>query len=179
MERYDGKARKDDIRKWCLILIPIALCLLIWFLYIRHIADGPEPDLEILLIAGLSQEDKIGTLEAQFSSLVGDLNGDGEAYVKVHFGSVASLDSGGGLMDSSMVYFSEPDYDLFLMPSTTAAVYEEAEYFDEVYDLSGSALLQETGLLNFSGCIIDWASAGKGDPAGTEGARALVQMLQK
>lgn len=86
MERYDGKTKRDDYIKYGLIGLGIAavivgLCLVSHF--VRK-ATRKEPDYTVVIASEEAfNEAMVVQLEQQFSALVGDRNGDGEAIAKV------------------------------------------------------------------------------------------------
>ena len=85
MERYDGKTRKDDIRKYILIGAAIVVVLVGWAL-LKHflIEEDPEPDYTVLYAGDYALGDAATeAMEAYLGELIGDLNGDGTVLIDV------------------------------------------------------------------------------------------------
>lgn len=198
MERYDGKTRKDDIRKWLLIAGAAAIVLLIFLgrsLFLS--VNKAKADLSILLMDAPDDE-AAARLEAALAEEIPDVNGDGQVVISVSEGSMTA----GNLSESfgaADMYFAESDYDLFLLPRTSEftngtdpttgkplivrvdnfAKYNDAEYFDRLWNCSRSAFLSELGLENYLTGFIDWASIGRGDRATAEAALAAAELLAR
>ena len=85
MERYDGKTRKDDIKKYVLIGLIVVVVLAAWFL-LKHffVTEDPEPDYTVLYAGDYSlSESATEYMESYIGEIVGDLNGDGTVLVDV------------------------------------------------------------------------------------------------
>lgn len=88
MERYDGKTKQDDIRKYTLIAAGILLLLIVWFVFFHHMTSGKKvaPDLGVVLVSEEAFHDNIKSeLESMLERLVGDRNGDGKSHVSVDY----------------------------------------------------------------------------------------------
>lgn len=181
VERYDGKTRGDDIKKWILRLgIPVGLLLIISLLLNFLIPRTPEPDLSILLMDP-PDVDACDRLESAVVALMTDINGDGQVRVSV---AESTLTSGNlsDNMNAADLYFADPDYDLFLMPAESQFIngsdlvtgepvymqvdnlikYTNAGYFDKLWDVRESKLLKDLKLHDYILGFIDWTSVGKG-----------------
>lgn len=169
MERYDGKTRKDDIKKYILIafgalILVIDLVLLTRFLKQKNTV---EPDYRVVVACSenLSQE-VIGDLENAIGGVTGDLNGDGKVSVQVE--ALRLVDISGNMdlanptgnsdddFNRMAVYLADGGYNLFLLsdePSGgfqgAATVYCGAGFFTELpEDLADPACPSRASLEN-------------------------------
>ena len=128
MERYDGKTRKDDYKKYALIAagvvaLIVAYKLVTWGIYrLSH----PAPDLTVVLacerVLDFDAED---TLESELSACIPDLDGNGKTVVDVvplHLTENEAiksneLDQVGAKTDIDLLdeYFNKGTYRLFLL----------------------------------------------------------------
>lgn len=152
MERYDGKTRKDDIKKYTLIglgilIVIVGISLLTGFLKRKNTV---EPDYQVVVACSenLSQ-DVVEGLENAIGGVVGDRNGDGTVSVTVQAlrlvdlsGNIDLANPGENADDDfnrMAVYLADGSYDLFLLsdePSGgflgAATVYCNAGFFIEL-----------------------------------------------
>lgn len=152
MERYDGKTRKDDIKKYILIglgvlLIIVGISLLTGFLKRKNTV---EPDYQVVVACSESlSQDVVEGLENAIGGVVGDRNGDGTVSVTVQAlrlvdlsGNIDLANPGENADDDfnrMAVYLADGSYDLFLLsdePSGgflgAATVYCNAGFFVEL-----------------------------------------------
>lgn len=86
MERYDGKTKKDDYKKYALIALGVVMVLVLYKVatHIIYKVSHPTPDMSIVVacakVVDFQMEDQ---LEAYLSPLVGDLDGNGRAVADV------------------------------------------------------------------------------------------------
>lgn len=153
MERYDGKTRKDDIRKYLLIGAVVIILLVGWFLLLHFFGaqDDPEPDYRVVYAgdAALDSETE-AYLEEYIGDVVGDRNGDGKKTVEVLSVSVNPEDytnsTGGFLYLAELM--SEPD--IYLMFLT-----DEPETWPEFDGLSTNFCQQEGYFLELPEDVAD------------------------
>ena len=169
MERYDGKTRKDDIKKYTLIGLVIAVfivgvCLLTSFLKRKNTV---EPDYRVVVACSESlSQDVVEALENAIGGVTGDLNGDGTVSVTVQ--SLRLVDQSGNIdlanpgenadddFNRMAVYLADGSYDLFLLsdePSGgflgAATVYCNAGFFTDLpEDLADPDCPSRTSLEN-------------------------------
>ena len=82
MERYDGKTRKDDIKKYVLIGAGIVLVILLYNLatYAIRRLSHPTPDMSVVIASTKILDDQMtDDAETLLSPLVVDLDGNGKA----------------------------------------------------------------------------------------------------
>ena len=152
MERYDGKTRKDDIKKYTLIglgvlLVIVGISLLTGFLKQKNTV-GPDYQVVVACSESLSQ-DVVEGLENAIGGVVGDCNGDGTVSVTVQAlrlvdlsGNIDLANPGENADDDfnrMAIYLADGAYDLFLLsdePSGgflgAATVYCNAGFFTEL-----------------------------------------------
>ena len=152
MERYDGKTRKDDIKKYTLIglgvlIVVVGSSLLTGYLKRKNTV---EPDYQVVVACSESlSQDVVDDLENVIGGVVGDCNGDGTVSVTVQTlrlvdvsGNIDLANPGENADDDfnrMAVYLADGSYDLFLLsdePSGgflgAATVYCEADFFAEL-----------------------------------------------
>ena len=152
MERYDGKTRKDDIKKYTLIglgvlLVIVGISLLTGFLKQKNTV---EPDYQVVVACSENlSRDVVEGLENAIGGVVGDRNGDGTVSVTVQAlrlvdlsGNIDLANPGENADDDfnrMAVYLADGSYDLFLLsdePSGgflgAATVYCNAGFFIEL-----------------------------------------------
>lgn len=152
MERYDGKTRKDDVKKYVLIGIGafaliVGLMVLTGGLKRRNMVES-DYHLVVACSETLNQ-DVASDLEDVVGGIVGDVNGDGT--VKVEIQTLKLVDVSGNIdlanpgentdddFNRMAVYLANGEYHLFLLsdePSGgfrgAATVYCEADFFTEL-----------------------------------------------
>ena len=154
MERYDGKTRKDDIKKYTLIglgvlIVVVGSSLLTGYLKRKNTV---EPDYRVVVACSESlSQDVVDDLENVIGGVVGDRNGDGTVSVTVQAlrlvdvsGNIDLANPGENADDDfnrMAIYLADGSYDLFLLsdePSGgflgAATVYCEADFFAELPD---------------------------------------------
>ena len=156
-ERYDGKTRKDDYKKYILIAAAVVLVIVIWIVVFKVFGtSNKDPDLSMVFVAyGVPSDDAQAQLEEFVEETVGDLNGDGHSIVDISYVDY-SITNGD---DQMMIRFSEDEYILFILSNQDAA-YNPADrledYFvavdglDEVMtQINNTVLFEELGLSQF------------------------------
>ena len=128
MERYDGKARKDDVKRYILIALGVVLLIVLYrlFVYIVVRVSHPTPDMSVVIastkIIDYSMADEA---EACLGPLVGDLDKNGRAVVDViplnmaENEGITALGSEGIEVESDRTllkrYLTEGTYHIFLL----------------------------------------------------------------
>lgn len=125
-----------------------------------------------LRIFGSATEEQCRIIHDALLPVVGDVNGDGEVVLTVESALANNVSS---YVDE--VFFSDPGYDLFLVPAENVERYQDAEYFDDVFDLTNSGVLGEAGIGSYYACVIDWSSVGKGSRETVDAAYSAAQFL--
>lgn len=188
MERYDGKTRKDDTKKYILIGMTVLIVVLGLHFLTRTLKKNNTVEPDYVVAIGCS--DSIGeTVAEEFKNviggIVGDLNGDGKTIIEIDaYKLVDNSGTGEEILDNEFngmnFSISAGETILFLLsdePSGAfkgaATAYCEQEYFaslpedlaDSTYDsrtdLTNAPFLQEIGFedVPFYGCIIGSADA--------------------
>lgn len=172
MERYDGKTRKDDIKKYALIGAGIVLVIILYNLtaYAIRRLSHPTPDMSVVIASTKILDDQMtDDAEALLSPLVGDLDGNGKAVVEVvplNLWRETAMEADSDTAKLSE-YMKDGTYKLFLISSDAnwrlyckeshcRALPEDLAEEDSYYvKLPGSALFQEAkmGLIDFYACI--------------------------
>ena len=172
MERYDGKTRKDDIKKYVLIGVGVVLLIILYNLttYAIRRLSHPTPDMSVVIASTKILDDQMTEdAEKLLSPLVGDLDGNGKAGVDViplnlWRNSAIEADSDSAKLSD---YMSDGTYHLFLISSDANwSFYCKASFCRELPEdlatgnaycvkLPGNALFQDEkmGLIDFYGCI--------------------------
>lgn len=152
MERYDGKTRRDDIKKYMLIglavlIVIVGITLLTGYLKRKNTV---EPDYKIVVACSEALgQDVVEALENAVGGVTGDLNGDGTVSVVVQ--ALRLVDQSGNIdlanpgenadddFNRMAVYLADGSYSLFLLsdePSGgfqgAATVYCDAGFFTEL-----------------------------------------------
>ena len=152
MERYDGKTRKDDIKKYTrmglgILVLIVGITLLTRFLKQKNTV---EPDYQVVVACSETlNQTVVENLERAIGGVTGDLNGDGTVSVLVQ--SLRLVDLSGNIdlanpgenadddFNRMAVYLADGSYDLFLLsdePSGgflgAATVYCDAGFFIEL-----------------------------------------------
>ena len=152
MERYDGKTRKDDIKKYTLIGLAVVIFIAGISLLTGYLKreNTVEPDYRVVVACSESlSQDVVEALENAIGGVTGDLNGDGTVSVTVR--SLRLVDQSGNIdlanpgenadddFNRMAVYLADGSYDLFLLsdePSGgflgAATVYCNAGFFAEL-----------------------------------------------
>lgn len=190
MERYDGKTRKDDIKKYVLIGAGIVLVILLYNLatYAIRRLSHPTPDMSVVIASTKILDDQMtDDAETLLSPLVGDLDGNGKAVAEVvplNLWRETAMETDSDTAKLAE-YIGDGTYKLFLISSDAnwrlyckashcRALPEDLAEEDPYYvKLPGSVLFQETkmGLIDFYGCIQKDAADGEYD--------AMVALLRE
>lgn len=112
MERYDGKTRKDDIRKWTIIISIAVVVILGLSIAFRQFKKATAADYAVVdMCNGLCNEE----MQAEIRRIVGDVVGDKNENGKVKV-EIKSIMPGhfGGYTDTAAPLFTG-DYVLFFM----------------------------------------------------------------
>lgn len=136
-ERYDGKTRKDDIRKWTLIISAVVIVFIAIQIGLHFLKKQTAPDYTVVdLCYGTIREETQEHIKRVVGEVVGDKNGNGNVNV-----SVKSLlpDYMGGYEENAAPLFAG-DYVLFFMTDPSPW---EGDLIAEVIDLEGTALYNE------------------------------------
>lgn len=116
MERYDGKTRKDDVKKWLLIGIPAAIVVIGFFVGMNLIKKAIAPDYTIVtMMNGTLNDTAKAMVEEAAAAAVGDKNENGK--VKIGFKEVTPA-AYGGYGDAAATLFAG-DYVFFLITDPT------------------------------------------------------------
>ena len=120
-ERYDGKTRKDDVKKWTLIISLGVILFVDLQVGLHFLKKANAPDYVIVdMCRGLLKEDITERIQDTTAQVVGDKNGNGKATVSVKkvtpttVGVYGGSDEAGGYDESTAALFTG-DYVLFLM----------------------------------------------------------------
>lgn len=111
MERYDGKTRKDDIRKWTLISIPILLALIGFFVGLHVLKKANAPDYTVVTLCDPVLTDAAMEDIRQAAAVLGDLDGNGKVKIAIKELRPGPL----GEFDDSAAAVFTGDYVLFLI----------------------------------------------------------------
>lgn len=111
MERYDGKTRKDDIKKWTLISIPILLVLIGLFVGMHFLKKGKAPDYTVVTLCDPPLSDEAMEDIRAAASVLGDLDGNGKVNIAIKELRPGPL----GEFDESVAPVFLGDYVLFLI----------------------------------------------------------------
>lgn len=190
MERYDGKTRKDDVKKYVLIGVGVVLVIILYNLtsYAIRYLSHPTPDMSVVIASTKILDDQMADdAEDLLSPLVGDLDGNGKKVVEVVPLNVWRNSGIGADTDAAKLddYIAHGTYRLFLISSDADWYgYCKASYCRELPEdlaeedpyyvkLPGSVIFQETkmGLIDFYGCIQKDATDAEYD--------AMVALLQE
>jgi hypothetical protein len=167
MERYDGKTRQDDIKKWTLIAIPIVVAIVACLIGMRALKKATAPDYTIVTLCnGSINEDAKAIIEDAAAQVVGDKNGNGK--IKISFKEVMPATFGGYDVSASALFTG--DYVLFLIidPSPWSS-----DILAEKIDLSGTKFWTELNTaLPVYGCILNTKEKDM------EEARKIIEALQ-
>lgn len=84
MERYDGKSKKNDHRKYALIAAAVVVVIVVWCLVLDGGSGETEADFRVLYASstGIDSESE-EYLEDYIGGVVGDQNHDGETVVEI------------------------------------------------------------------------------------------------
>lgn len=149
-ERYDGKTRKDDIKKWIpivtlAILLFIGLQVGIHFLKKANAADYTIVDM----CSGLLKEDAAEALKKVAAEVIGDKDENGRVIIDIKQVMPAVF---GGYDESAAALFTG-DYILFLMLDPTPW---DENILAEKIDLTGTAIWESMNTpLSVYGCILN------------------------
>ena len=112
MERYDGKTRKDDIRKWLLIGIPAALVLIGIIVGTNLLKKATAPDYTVVTMCDPALNEAVmDDIKAAAGAVIGDRNGNGSVKIAIKELRPGPL----GTFDESVSVMFNGDYTLFLI----------------------------------------------------------------
>lgn len=111
MERYDGKTRKDDIKKWTLISIPIVLVLIGFFVGLHVLKKANAPDYTVVTLCDSALTDAAMEDIREAAAVLGDLDGNGKVNIAIKELRPGPL----GEFDESVAPVFLGDYVLFLI----------------------------------------------------------------
>lgn len=86
MERYDGKTRKDDIKKYALIAAGVVVLIILYnvLTFVVHKVSHPTPDILVVFgAATVTDDQEEDDMEAIFKAWASDLDGNGKTVVDV------------------------------------------------------------------------------------------------
>lgn len=152
MERYDGKTRKDDIKKYTLIGLAVLVVILGLILLTSYLKkqNTVEPDYRAVIACSESlSRDVVEELENVIGGIAGDANGDGKVSIDIQAlklvdvsGNIDLANPGENSDDAfnrMAMYLANGEYNLFLLsdePSGgfkgAATVYGQADFFAEL-----------------------------------------------
>ena len=148
MERYDGKTKKDDYIKYALIAAGIVALIVLYKLVTWGIqkASHPTPDMTVVIACEAAVDfDAEDTLEANLSTCVPDIDGNGKSVVDVlplHLVgneeiAYYELDKVGAQTDIDLLdeYLTEGTYSLFLLSNRT----EGHPFFDNYVGMQSAS----------------------------------------
>lgn len=152
-ERYDGKTRKDDIRKWTLIISAAVVVFIAIQIGLHFLKKANAPDYVVVdMCEGTLTEKTQEHIKRVVGEVVGDKDGNGN--VKVSIKSLVSPYLGG--YDETAAPLFTGDYVLFFMfdPSPWGS-----EILAKKISLKGTALCDEYDEHNvgasFYACILN------------------------
>jgi len=141
MERYDGKTRKDDVKKYILIAIGVILLIVLYklFVYIVVRVSHPTPDMRVVIVSTKIIDYSLADeAESYLGPLAGDLDGNGRAVVEViplnmaGNEGIAAFGSEGAEIDSDRTllkrYLTEGTYHIFLLGKNKPSPDSPAEF---------------------------------------------------
>ncbi len=190
MERYDGKTRKDDIKKYVIIGIGVVVLIILYNLLtygIRRLSH-PTPDMSVVIGSTKILDDQMTEdAERLLAPLVGNLDGNGREVVDVvplnlWRDSAVGMDTDAEKLDDYMangtyhLFFVSSDYNwkLYCTAANCRTLPEDLPGDSEYYvKVPGSVLFKETkmGLIDFYCCIHKEASE--------EEYQAMTALLRK
>lgn len=184
-ERYDGKTRKDDYRKYVLIAGAVILVIVLWIVIYQVFGTAnKDPDLSVAFVAyGVPSDDAQDLLEDFLEETVGDINGDGHSIVEI---SYVDYSMGNG-DDQIMIRFNEDEYILFILSNQDAAsrpaerledYFVKVDGLDEVLtQVNNTTLFEEMELSDFEfyAAIVEREATSYADQ--TEAAVKVIQAI--
>lgn len=190
-ERYDGKTRNDDLRKWLIIGGGLIVAVIVIAL-LMSVYGGEEYDLGVFIFSDVVIGDEMtATLESAVGGIIGDINGDGK--VKILIGSAVTGDENNMFqgLEAAGAYLSDDRFTLYIMTPAISDNFCSQELFDSLegyglemdskYDsrvlLKDSELSASLGLEGYYASIIDWSTVGKSDVSVTEAAIEVINGL--
>lgn len=128
MERYDGKSKKDDYRKYALIAAGVVLVIILYHVITWAVrkASHPTPDMTVVVACDNAVDFEIkNSMEETLAAYIPDLDGNGKNVVEV-LGlktvendaiTAAEVDLAGAQSDFDVLqeYFTQGTYALFLL----------------------------------------------------------------
>lgn len=168
MERYDGKTRKDDIRKYTLIGVPIALLVIGFFVGLHFLKKAGAADYTVVVMCnGTLNEAAQADLEEAVKSAVGDANGNGR--ITVDFKEVMPAVFGGYDMTASALFTGDYVFFLILDPSQWGS-----DILAVKKNLSGTKFWKDLDTeMNVYGCILNT------DETRMNEAKRILKALEK
>ena len=167
-ERYDGKSRKDDMRKYgaiAAVVIVLFIGLQVGFHFLKK---ANAPDYYVLFACNSYEptEEMTADLTEAVAEVIGDRNGNGK---KTADFKVVHPDAWG---DYSQLYaFFTGDYVLFFMLEPER--YGEEDLFVSTTDLEGTKIYQDSGIpFPMYACILNTADDD------VEDAQRILELLQ-
>lgn len=114
MERYDGKTRKDDIKKWLLIGIPVAIVVIGLMIGSNLLKKANAADYTVVTLCDPALNEAVmEDIKAAAGQVIGDRNGNGNVKIAVKELRPGPL----GDFDESVSVMFNGDYPLFLISS--------------------------------------------------------------
>lgn len=173
-ERYDGKTKKDDYKRYALIALA-ALVVIGLFSVGKHFLDKrfKTYDLEVMFISkGIPKELEQEKLKSFFEEVVGDADGNGRALVKVRYVNAVDpqIVSLSVSQDKKPLYFIHNDaYSEFFTKFTDLGI----DLPGTTVQVQSSQLFRDCGWENH----IFWAGIQDHTPEGTEQAVKVLKAL--
>lgn len=139
MERYDGKTKKDDYKKYALIALGVVAVIIVInvITYVVKKVSHPTPDVSVVVACAKVVDFQVqDEMELYLKPLVGDLDGNGrevaavvplrvvenEAMAQAGVGAVGAEDDIGRLNS----YIASGEYKLFLVSDEPRGTYSGA-----------------------------------------------------
>ena len=165
MERYDGKSKKDDIRKYALIVAGVVLVIILYnvITWAIHKASHPTPDMTVVVACEKVVDFEVqNSMEDTLSAYIPDLDSNGKTVVEVlglwMVENKAVKDNGldkvGAKTDIAMLreYFEQGTYKLFLVSSTDPGMPESSALEESVLDGENQDGSDATGYCSAAYC---------------------------
>lgn len=175
-ERYDDKTRKDDVKKWTLIISLGVILFAGLQVGLHFLKKANAPDYVIVdMCSGLLKEDITEHIQETAAQVIGDKNGNGKATVSIK--KVMPTDVGGrdestvaGGYDESAAVLFAGDYVLFLMLDPSPW---DDDILAERIDLTETELWERMNTpLPLYGCILNT------DEEKMEEAKRIIEALR-
>lgn len=173
MERYDGKTRKDDIKKYTLIGLAVLVVILGLILLTSYLKkqNTVEPDYRAVIACSESlSRDVVEELENVIGGIAGDANGDGKVSIDIQAlklvdvsGNIDLANPGENSDDAfnrMAMYLANGEYNLFLLsdePSGgfkgAATVYGQADFLRGAAGGTGGSDLPDANITQGSAVL--------------------------